>query len=80
MTNEECLEQLLNSPTDILFTAYDKLEEAYKSRMKEVWEKEFNTITIGSDGRCQCSCAHKCPLGKSGSMIRCTKEELEGYL
>lgn len=32
---------------------------------------------IGSDGRCTCSCGDPCPLGRAGSALRCTKEELE---
>ena len=34
-------------------------------------------VEIASDGRCKCSCSTPCPLGKSGSEYRCTKEELE---
>jgi hypothetical protein len=34
-------------------------------------------IKILSDGRCDCSYADKCPLGKCGSALRCTKEELQ---
>lgn len=31
---------------------------------------------ILKDGRCDCGCADKCPLGRVGSSLRCTKEEL----
>ena len=37
------------------------------------------TITIGPDGRCQCECGDKCPLGKTGMTLRCTKQELSDY-
>jgi hypothetical protein len=38
-------------------------------------------IVIGQDDMCTCGCQHKCLLGKCGSALRCTKEELEkeGY-
>lgn len=38
---------------------------------------EDRVVIIGSDGRCTCSCADPCPLGKAGMQYRCTKEELE---
>jgi hypothetical protein len=31
---------------------------------------------IGAEGLCQCNCVSKCPLGKSGTEQRCTKEQL----
>lgn len=34
-------------------------------------------VLIGKDGRCTCSCGDPCPLGRVGSMYRCTKQELE---
>jgi hypothetical protein len=34
-------------------------------------------IRIGSDGRCLCKQSDKCPLGRAGSAVRCTKAELE---
>jgi hypothetical protein len=33
-------------------------------------------ILIGQDGRCDCTCACKCPLGKAGSSARCFEGEL----
>jgi hypothetical protein len=38
---------------------------------------EDRVVIIGDDGRCMCSCADPCPLGKAGMQYRCTKEELE---
>lgn len=34
-------------------------------------------IEILKDGRCGCNCGTPCPLGKTGSLSRCTKRELE---
>lgn len=34
-------------------------------------------VQIGKDGRCQCSCADECPLGRRGMGYRCTEEELK---
>lgn len=34
-------------------------------------------VEIGDDGRCKCSAADPCPLGRTGSEIRCSAEELE---
>ncbi len=53
-----------------------RLENELASRQSKV----FTAITIGKDGRCQCNCANTCPLGKTGSALRCTKEELRDYL
>lgn len=42
-------------------------------------DKPFTVIErklIGPDGLCTCSCGDRCPLGKTGSERRCTKEEL----
>ncbi len=30
-------------------------------------------------GRCLCSCTDQCPLGKTGSTLRCTVRELMGF-
>jgi hypothetical protein len=43
--------------------------------MEEQKTKEM--ILIASDGRCKCTCADHCPLGKVGTTLRCTKDELE---
>jgi hypothetical protein len=32
--------------------------------------------TIGPDGLCTCTCGDPCPLGKTGSALRCTAAEL----
>lgn len=39
------------------------------------------TILLREDGTCGCTAAGKCPLGKCGSDLCCTKEDLEklGY-
>lgn len=29
---------------------------------------------------CSCSCAHKCPLGRTGSELRCSKTDLEDFI
>ena len=44
------------------------------------WKKKpiEKPVEIASDGKCKCSVASKCPLGKTGSEPRCTKAELEG--
>lgn len=34
-------------------------------------------IKMASDGRCACSCADECPLGRTGATLRCTREELD---
>jgi hypothetical protein len=34
------------------------------------------SMNVGADGLCQCSCADTCPLGKAGSMLRCSIAEL----
>jgi hypothetical protein len=34
-------------------------------------------VEIGRDGRCKCTCASVCPLGKVGMSYRCTKGDLE---
>lgn len=34
-------------------------------------------VTLGTDDRCKCTCADTCPLGRKGSELRCTKQELE---
>ena len=36
-----------------------------------------DVVRVGKDGRCLCKQSDKCPLGRSGSELRCTKEELE---
>lgn len=36
-----------------------------------------SVVRIGTDGRCLCKQSDKCPLGRSGMQLRCTKEELE---
>lgn len=36
----------------------------------------LNTVVIGSDGRCVCDCATRCPIGKTGMTSRCTEQEL----
>jgi hypothetical protein len=61
---------------DEIYSLISKLEEELDTRL----EKKLSTITIGKDGLCECSCAHKCPLGKTGSENRCKKEELVGYI
>ena len=61
---------------DEIHSIISKLDEELESRII----KKLSTITIGKDGLCECSCAHKCPLGKVGSETRCTKEELIGYI
>ncbi len=33
--------------------------------------------SLADDGRCSCSCADKCPLGRGGSQLRCTTGELK---
>ncbi len=33
-------------------------------------------MEIGKDGLCTCTCATKCPLGRTGSAMRCTRLEL----
>ncbi len=33
--------------------------------------------SLADDGRCSCSCADKCPLGRGGSQLRCTTTELK---
>jgi len=40
-------------------------------------EEIKKVVVIGEDGRCMCSCADPCPLGRVGSSYRCTKGELE---
>jgi hypothetical protein len=44
-------------------------------------QKELPIIQVGMDGRCLCSCADKCVLGRVGSQERCTSADLEraGY-
>ncbi len=42
----------------------------------ELEAQKTKNIVIGEDGRCQCSCADVCPLGRAGSMMRCTETEL----
>ena len=39
-------------------------------------ETERKPREIGTDGRCTCSCADQCPLGRSGMALRCTESEL----
>lgn len=56
------LEQIIENAPEIL-------ENYKKSKEKP--------IKIAKDGRCTCSCADPCPLGKVGSMTRCTVEELQ---
>jgi len=34
-------------------------------------------ILIDKNNRCTCNCATKCIKGKTGSALRCTKQELE---
>ena len=34
-------------------------------------------VRIGADNRCLCTCADRCPLGRSGSMDRCRLDELD---
>jgi len=36
-----------------------------------------DAIKIGKDGLCLCSCGDPCPLGRRGSELRCTEEELK---
>ena len=43
---------------------------------KEAGER-IEPIAIGEDGRCTCTCAGNCPLGRSGMSYRCTEEELK---
>lgn len=38
--------------------------------------KAITAVGLGSDGRCLCDCATRCPLGRTGSTERCTKQEL----
>ncbi len=33
-------------------------------------------VAIGSDGMCRCNGATRCPLGKTGSALRCTESQL----
>ncbi len=35
-----------------------------------------HTPEFDVDGRCTCTCASTCPLGKTGMQTRCTKEEI----
>ncbi len=34
-------------------------------------------VEIGKDGRCMCGQGDKCPLGRGGMQLKCTKAELE---
>lgn len=35
-----------------------------------------STVEIGQDGRCLCTCATVCPLGRAGMELRCTEADL----
>ena len=35
-------------------------------------------ILIDEGGQCTCNCASKCIVGKTGSAMRCTRQEIEG--
>lgn len=37
---------------------------------------KMKPIQIAKDGLCTCTCATKCPLGRTGSAMRCTSLEL----
>jgi len=59
-------------------------EKAYKKMFSPIFNSLMGfsmgsklAVKIGEDGRCTCSCGDKCPLGKTGSELRCTEEELK---
>jgi len=59
---------------DLVFSPYDKEE-----LVKAYWMNSLEIVyPIGTDGLCCCNCASRCPLGKVGSMNRCTSSELNG--
>ena len=55
-------------------------EASEETPMKRKEEKPADPVPVelGSDGKCKCSVASPCQLGKTGSEPRCTKAELEG--
>ena len=58
--------------------AYYPCSIVYSLKGRKVSEEKQMVIPeIGKDGKCKCSCATPCPLGKRGTTYRCTKEELD---
>jgi hypothetical protein len=53
-----------------------ELEFVYESKLSKFESREERTIQIGVDGRCICSQANCCPLGRTGMAFRCTASEL----
>lgn len=56
----------------VALVSVDKL-----AALRKAANPEEPVVYIGNDGRCQCDCGTKCPLGRAGMETRCTKEELE---
>src|SRR5580658_200212 len=74
-------------PKTELEKAIEKLKEEGEKLQKQVNEQtekliskglipDPKAIPIGPDHLCICSCADKCPLGKTGSGSHCTEYEL----
>jgi len=58
-------------PSEVATPAEDDTEQARRQVGQEP-----GVVDIGEDGRCTCDAATKCPLGRVGSMARCTEAEL----
>lgn len=53
-------------------------QKPFKSDEPEIVKERL--AKLAPDGRCSCSCADRCPRGKIGTTVRCSKELLEGSL
>lgn len=66
-------EDLLSNDADVERTEASMEEVA---EQVEAWRDSRKPVKIMLDGRCGCSCADTCPLGRCGSLERCTEAEL----
>lgn len=67
---------LVRSEADYLENYIRELEERCAEHSTPNEPRARIHVAIEPDGRCACSCADECPLGKTGMGERCTADEL----
>jgi hypothetical protein len=59
----------------------DKISARKKPKPTPEDDSPVTVVRLRADDKCACNCGDTCPLGRVGSALRCSKQELEaaGY-